>query len=67
MKFIQAINSIHSNFLMLVVMGAGVWLTLHGQQGVGGNLIVGSFAILKTSTTQVPSTQVPDPNEQKKS
>lgn len=63
---IQAINSLHSNYLMLLVLGAGVWLTVHGHEAVGSNLIIGSFAILKTSATP-PSTVPQIPNEQKQS
>lgn len=63
---IQALNSLHSNYLMLLVLGAGVWLTVHGHESVGSNLIIGSFAILKTSAT--PAVTVPlIPNEQKQS
>lgn len=51
MKFVQALNSLNSNFLMLLVMAAGVWLTLHGHEAIGSNLLVGSFAILRSTTT----------------
>lgn len=63
---IQSFNSLHSNYLMLLVLGAGVWLTVHGHEQIGSNLILGAFAIIKTSAT--PAAPVPQiPNEQKQS
>jgi hypothetical protein len=60
MRFIQAVNTLHSNYLMLLVLGAGVALTLKGHEAIGSNLIIGSFAILRSSATP------PTPNEQPK-
>ena len=52
---IDALNRLHSNYLMLIVLGAGVGLTLHGHESVGSNLIIGSFAILRSSATSTPN------------
>ena len=51
MKFIQALNALHSNYLMLIVLGAGIALVLRGHEAIGGNLVVGSFAILRSSAS----------------
>lgn len=62
MKFILALNSLNSNYLMLMVLAAGVMMVLKGHDAIGGNLVVGSFAILR-STTTTPQVTTPTPKE----
>lgn len=63
MKLIAALNALHSNYLMLAVLGAGIGLVLHGHESIGSNLVVGSFAILRSTASAAPAV----PNDPPKS
>lgn len=48
-SFIAALNTIKSNIwaFLLILLGAG--MVLKGHENIGGMLVTGSFAIIKTS------------------
>jgi len=69
---VEAINEISTNVWSVVLIGIGAILVLHGQAGVGGSLLTGGFAILRSGEGKKPEVQpdptpvqVPDPNAQK--
>jgi len=62
---IEAINAIKTNAWSVVLIVIGSVLVLHGKDAVGGSLVTGGFAILRTessSSSGPPAKQVPDPN-----
>ena len=67
---VRALNEIRSNVWSIGVIVVGALLVIHGQSAIGGSLITGAFAILRSSdpaTAPVPPTSAPQsrPNEQK--
>lgn len=63
---VSALNNVRSNVWSIGLIAIGAVLTLHGHGDVGGSLITGGFAILRSSdplTAPVPSNaEVPPPN-----
>jgi len=59
---VEAINEIRTNVWAVILIAIGAVLVLHGQAGVGGSLLTGGFAILRSETTIRQPDPPPAPN-----
>jgi hypothetical protein len=59
----EALNSLRSNVWAAGLIGVGAVLVLHGHGDVGGSLVTGGFAILRSEGNQTAQIQ-PQPQAQ---